>query len=154
LSSTAPAYVQLQQWWSQSGSDIDTEAIPAHRIESLERRYDLVLPDDFREYLNLSSPIEEAWDHEDTTWWHFERIKSVKDEWIHGDLEPFIAERRNKYLVFADYCIWCWAWAISCADDETRGSVAIIGGRGYDRTVAESFSDFVRKYIGDIGSVF
>lgn len=149
---TTPAYTRLQQWWSQTGSGIKTEAIAAHRIESLERRYDLVLPDDFKQYLRLSSPIEEAWDDETTTWWHFERIKNITDE-FHGELEPFIAERRGKYLFFADYCIWCWAWAISCADDDTHGKVAMIGGRGYDKMVAESFSDFVQKYTSDIHSV-
>jgi hypothetical protein len=149
---TPPAYIQLQQWWSQTGSDIETEAILSPRIEGLERRYGLLLPEDFKQYLRLSSPIEVALDYETTTWWHFERIKNLPDE-ISGEVEPFIAKRGGKYLFFADYSFWCWAWAISCADDETRGKVAMIGGRGYDKLVAESFSDFVQKYIRDVRSV-
>jgi hypothetical protein len=36
---------------------------------------------------------------------------------------------------------------------KTRRNVAVIGGAGYDRIVAKSFSGFVRKYISDWRSV-
>jgi len=149
---TTPAYIQLQRWWSQDGEDMETEGISNHRILELEQRYKLVLPDDFRDYLSLSCPIEQGWDCETTSWWNFERIKNIPEE-FQGDLEPFIADGGSKYLIFADYSIWCWAWAISCAADETYGKVAMIAGRGYDRLVADSFLDFVQKYISDVRSV-
>ena len=149
---TTPTHVKLQAWWSQTDSGIETKPIPDHRLKRLEGRYCLTLPDDFRQYLALSSPINEAWDSENTTWWHFERIKSVQDE-LPDEPERFMSERSGKFLFFADHCIWCWAWAISCADDETHGKVAVIGGPGGDRLVADSFSDFVQRYISDLYSV-
>jgi hypothetical protein len=92
------------------------------------------------------------------TWWEFERIKNIPDEYRDQSqspelLRPAIARQAHKYLFFADYCIWCSAWAISCADDESRGNVAYIVGLGRDRIVASSFSDFVQKYTSDWQSV-
>jgi len=64
-----------------------------------------------------------------------------------------IAGSQAQYLFFADYCIWCWAWAIACTNDGNRGKVAVIGGAP-DRFVADSFSDFVQKYLASPTSVY
>ena len=146
------AYLQLQQWWEATGAGITTETIPEPLIAELENHYSLSLPDDFRDYLRLSSPVAETLDEHFCTWWDFKRIKNIPDE-CPPERAPAIPGQAHKYLFFADYCIWCWAWAISCADDETRGSVALIGGPGYDKIVASSFSEFVQKYISDWKSV-
>jgi hypothetical protein len=146
------AYLQLQRWWTGTGASIATEAVPEQRIADLEVRYNLALPDDFRQYLRLSSPVGEVMDDRMGTWWEFNRIKNIADEYPH-ELDPTIAAHASKYLFFADHCLWCWAWAISCAHDESRGKVVLIGGRGYDKVVASSFSDFVQKYVSDWASV-
>jgi hypothetical protein len=110
------------------------------------------LPEDFREFLRLSSPVGEGMDTEMVTWWSFGRVKNIPDEYPHA-LAPIIYDEGKKYLFFADYCIWCWARAISCADDGSRGKVALIAGHIHDRFVANSFSDFVQKYLSDPRSV-
>ena len=56
-----------------------------------------------------------------------------------------IAKDAAKYLFFADYAIWCWAWAIACGEDENHGRVVVISGQ--DRFVANSFAQFVDLYI-------
>ncbi len=122
------------------------------QIQELERRYAVSLPEDFRVYLLTSSPVEESLDNENTSWWHFDRIRNIPDEYEHEVSHPRIAVGGSQYLFFADYAIWCWAWAISCTNDEDRGKVAIIGGMP-DRFVADSFSEFVEKYLSDIRSV-
>jgi hypothetical protein len=63
-----------------------------------------------------------------------------------------VARDASKYLFFADYMIWCWAWAIACGDGEHRGRVAVINGVS-DRFVADSFGQFVDRYILDKNSV-
>jgi hypothetical protein len=146
------AYLRLQQWRDETRTGIKTETILEQLIVELENCYSLSLPDDFRDYLRLSSPVGEAWDEHFCMWWDFKRIKNIPDEYSH-ELAPAIAGQAHKYLFFADYSFWCWAWAISCADDETRGSVARIGDSRYDKIVASSFSDFVRKYINGWQSV-
>jgi hypothetical protein len=126
--------------------------VPERQIVELEKNYRVALPEDFREFLRLSSPVGEGMDTEMVTWWSFGRVKNIPDEYPHA-LAPIISDEGKKYLFFADYCIWCWAWAISCADDGSRGKVALIAGHTHDRFVANSFSDFVQKYLSDPRSV-
>lgn len=145
------AYLKLQEWWSDTGADIDTKARSDEHIKELVRRYDLNLPDDFELYLSESSPIAENWDDEMGNWWPLERLKNIPDEYEH-ELPSFIPEQGRKFLFFLDHCIWCWAWAISCADDDTRGKVVLIGGQDA-RFVADSFSEFVDRYTADWLSV-
>ena len=141
------AYSKLQEWWSETGVQVDVERIPDERIIALEDRYQLKLPADFRAYLSYSSPVAENWDREMGNWWPFSRIKNIPEEYSY----PYVPENSDKYLFFLDHCIWCWAWAISCADDATYGSIVTVGGP--EKVVASSFSEFVDKYISDWISV-
>jgi hypothetical protein len=145
-------YLELQQGWALTKAGISTEVIPEPRIAELERRYNISLPDDFRQYLRLSSPIGDAMDNELVTWWGIDQIKNIPEEYPR-ELGTMITNAGREYLFFADYCIWCWAWAISCANDKTRGKVALIAGASYDKFVADNFTDFVRQYVNDPKSV-
>jgi hypothetical protein len=80
-----------------------------------------------------------------------DRIKNIVDEYPHKVTYETIARDASKYLFFADYCIWCWAWAIACGDDENSGRVVVISGR--DRFVADSFAQFADLYISDPGQL-
>jgi hypothetical protein len=141
----------LQAWWFRTAAGIVTQATPQNAIAALEVRYSITLPDDFRAYLLESVPKEENWDDEDGNWWPMSRIKNIPDEYEHAVSEP-IASNASKHLIFLDYSIWCWAWAISCADDETRGKIAIIGGSP-DGYVADTFEEFVERYTSDWGAI-
>jgi hypothetical protein len=116
-------------------------------IAELEARYDISLPEDFRQYLAHGVPVAENWDAEDGNWWPLEQIKSIAEEYPYSVTEP-IAQNADKHLFFLDYMVWSWAWAISCADDETFGRVALIGGES-EAYVASSFTDFVERYAMD-----
>jgi hypothetical protein len=144
------AHLTLQAWWAKTGAEIPIEPISELRIAEFESRYGVILPSDFRAYLSHSCPKDENWDDEMGNWWPLARIKSLPDEYPHA-VAPFIAINASKYLFFLDHCIWCWAWAISCADDETYGSVVLIGGS--DRVVASTFTAFVDRYTTDWLSV-
>jgi hypothetical protein len=146
------AHLKLQQWWNETSSGISTTTISAVQIQALEQRYAVSLPDDFRAYLSASSPVKDPLDDNVTCWWPFERIRNIPEEYEHEVSSPEIANHQSQYLFFADYAIWCWAWAISCTNDENRGKVALIGGLP-DRFVAGSFSEFVERYISDFRSV-
>jgi len=122
-------------------------------VEQLERRYGLTLPDDFRAYLVGAAPAEEYWDDGDAIWWPVHRIRNIPDEYQHPIRHPVIARDARTYLFFADFMIWCWAWAICCGDGGDRGKVAVINGNS-DRFVADSFSQFVERYVKDPESVF
>lgn len=148
--SVAPHSI-LKTWWSETGAEITTRETPEAEIVALENRYGGSLPDEFRGYLKLSAPVEENWDVEDGNWWPVERIKNIPEEYD-TSVSDVIGRNASKHLIFLDYLTWSWAWAISCADDETRGRVALIGGAP-DGYVAESFAEFVERYTADWDSI-
>ena len=123
------------------------------QIRLLQSRYDLTLPNDFRTYLQTVCPATDLWDVEDGNWWSFDRIKNIPDEYRYEISEPTVAAHASRYLFFMDYLIWSHAWAISCTDDENRGRVVFIGGMP-DCFVADSFTDFVERYVKDWMSVW
>jgi hypothetical protein len=139
------AYEKLQKYWSDTGSKISTGPLDETLIGDLEAKYQLRLPDDFREYLRYSCPTTDQYDVEGTTWWPLSRIKTINEEYEHKITDPNIERDAPKYLFFADAMIWCWAWAIACGNDGRSGNVVVISGR--DRIVATTFSEFVDIYI-------
>ena len=115
-------------------------------VEALERRYAVRIPEDFRRYL-LSAPRFEVTDDEMTAWWTIDRVRNLPDEYEHPIDHPGIAAETATYLFFADYMVWCWAWAICCSGGPNRGRIAFIGGPvGF---VADSFAEFVERYLRD-----
>jgi len=145
-------HIELQNWWRQTDAGVVTSEISDEQIADLEHRYGLTLPDAFRAYLRLAAPVEDAWDASNSSWWSVERINNIPDE-CPDDPGAELGWETSKYLFFADHSIWCWAWAISCADDETRGNVVVIGGAHNNRVVAQTFADFVANYVKDYASV-
>lgn len=111
-------------------------------VRGLEQRYGISLPNDFRSHLlKLEADGDGGYWVENVDWWPIDRVRNIPEEYEHPVRNPQIAERATSYLFFADYAIWCWAWAICCDDSEDRGKVAIVGGAP-DRIVATSFSEF------------
>ena len=137
----------LQAWWSKTDAGVVSRPASEAEIAGLEARYGVALPTDFRQYLTEGAPVAENWDAENGNWWPLDRIKSIPEEYEHAVSAP-IAENADKHLFFLDHMQWCWAWAISCVNDETFGRVALIGGQS-EVYVASSFTDFVERYTTD-----
>jgi hypothetical protein len=150
----AKPYEKLQRYWTDSDTGISTAAPSEQTVDGLERTYGVKLPDEFRDYLIYSSPADgySCVDQNMTSWWPLDRIKSIVDEYPHPVHIEGIAREAAKYLFFADYAIWCWAWAIACGDDENRGRVVCISGR--DRFVADGFAQFVDRYVDDFRQLY
>jgi len=140
----------LRRWWTDTGADIRAAGASDEAIVALEGRYDLVVPEDFRAYLRDTVPAADNWDEEMGNWWPVARLRTLPEEYPHPVDLPLPNDGR-RFLFFLDHCVWCWAWAISCEDDETRGQVMLIGGN--DRIVAHSFTEFVARYTADWMSV-
>jgi len=140
------AHEALSDWWRATNHHSKPAEDAEATARRLEETYGCALPDDFRAYIIRTAPTDDLWDAGDATWWPAVRIKSIPDEYEGPVGDPVIAAQASTYLVFADYMIWCWAWAICCADGDNRGKVAIIGGSP-DRIVADSFSEFVDHYV-------
>lgn len=144
-----PLYGALAEHWAAEDPDFATAPDARVQIERIERRYALRIPEDFRDYLLLASPRKAYWDFQGTQWWAPSEIKNLADEcpdWPPDS--PQIDGERDKYLVFADFLIWCYAWAICCSDGPNRGKVALIRG-ARDGFVADSFRAFLRMELTD-----
>lgn len=136
---------RLLLWW-----DRDPAPDPPDReIRALEERYSVQLPDDFRRYLLAAMPHGNDWDAEGTRWFPLTEIKSLREEC--ADWETASALDSDKLLVFADFLIWCYAWAVDCSDTVNRGRVALITGN--DHYVADSFDEFLGCYLRDDGAL-
>ena len=139
-------YQAIAAHWSEADSNYRPMPNARDRVDDLERRYALRLPEDFRNYLIHASPSEIYWDHIGTQWWTITEIKNIPDECPDGPVggpNPEIEAERDHYLVFADFLIWCYAWAICCSDGPNRGKIALIGGAP-DGFVADSFREFMK----------
>jgi SMI1 / KNR4 family (SUKH-1) len=149
-------FERLQGYWLDTGANVQTNPLSERAVAELERKYGASLPHDFREYLLRLCPVNEYLndncDQRGTYWWSLGRIKSIPEEYEHKVVNELVARHASKYLFFADYVIWCWAWAIACSDDENRGKVVVVNGVS-DKFVADSFSQFVDRYIEDEFSV-
>lgn len=128
----------------------DPPADARDRVSRLEARYRLVLPDDFRAYLLHAAPSGESMDDQGIAWWPIDRVRNIPDEldagWEGHNFGLFCGEE-DSYLVFADYLIWCYAWAICCSNGPNRGRVLLLGTP--DRFVADSFRAFVALALAD-----
>lgn len=136
---------RLLFWW---GRDPVSDP-PEEGIRALEKRYAIRLPDDFRHYLHATMPQGNEWDDEGTRWFPLADIKSLREEC--ADRDSVSALDSDKLLVFADFLIWCYAWAVDCSDTADRGRVALITGK--DHYVADSFDDFLDRYLRDDGTL-
>lgn len=124
----------------------------AAEAASLERHYDLRLPADFRAYLvHACATLDDGGQMDDSTaWWGLERIRSMVEECDDQAPTPLAADPR-KTLLFADHLIWCWAWAVCCDGGPNHGRVMVTGP---DRWVADSFTDFIDRYVTDERSLY
>jgi SMI1 / KNR4 family (SUKH-1) len=137
-------FERLQAYWLDTGANVQTTTLNEATVAELEHKYDVRLPADFREYLLQSCPSNENWDQGGAFWWPLARIKNIPEEYAYEIKNDRVARDASKYLFFADYMIWCWAWAIACGDSVDRGRIVVVGAS--DDFVADSFGHFVDRY--------
>jgi hypothetical protein len=120
------------------------------QVDRLEERCGARMPEDFRAYLLQVAPATDLMDDQLTLWWGIDHVQNLADELpdLSGIAHAGIRDEGGAYLLFADYMIWAWAWAVCCSWGPNRGRVAIIGGSP-DGFVAQSFSEFVSRYLRD-----
>ena len=140
-------YQRLTNHWQQINYEIKFGPSKESQIISLEEKYDIILPEDFRQYLLKSCPEPNGGEMDDNlvSWWSLKRIKNIPDELESNSYKLKINGNILKCLFFADYMIWAWAWAICCDPGENYGRIVYVGGGG--RIIANSFSEFVDIYI-------
>ena len=143
-----PAHQTLTQFWRTIGADINFGETSLKELSDLEEKYTIKLPHEFREYLRWACPKDvDQSDPELTTWWELERINSLEEE-LSGsnclEKNPEIKNDAGQYIVFIDYMILCWAWAICCKPGKNYGRILQISAQ--NEFVANSFEEFVQSY--------
>lgn len=147
--STSPSQ-WLKEAWANDRTYEPRRSNASAQVEAIEARYDIRIPEDFRAYLCDVAPLSDFMDDVGTSWWSIENVKNVPDECSTppGKINPKIEMESDKYLIFADYLIWCYAWAICCSESANRGKIALIGGMPND-FVADDFRQFVALEFAD-----
>ncbi|PTS82518.1 hypothetical protein DBR17_08945 [Sphingomonas sp. HMWF008] len=142
----------LRAYLEAPASSVRTSSRPESEIEAIERRYNVRLPLEYRDFLIHAAPVQDNdMDNDLGSWWTPERVKSILDEGVHSNYPPDVAAEAETALFFLDHLGWCWAWAICCGDGPNHGRVILINSK--DRFVADSFGEFVNRYINDWASL-
>lgn len=120
--------------------------VSAEQVAEFEQRHSVVLPRDFRAYLQLVDGMNEAMDDESFRFCPLAEIQPVDQV-----LEPHHTDR-DWYpgcFIFADFLTWCWAYAIRLAGAPPEvGNIFIVYGDDTRRPlIADSFSEFAERYI-------
>lgn len=146
-----PLFKALSRFWALSDPKSYSPGCTEVQIKALEDRYSIRLPEDFRSYMSNAAPRTTYMDDFGTQWWAADEIKSIADECPDGPpgkVNDEIEREKHAYLIFSDYLIWCYAWAICCSDGPNRGKIALIGGLP-DAIVADSFRQFILLELTD-----
>lgn len=139
---------RLLQLW-RTDADFQRDDKPAQvAVTELEARYGVSLPPDFRAHLEHVAPTEAFFDDNAVNWWPVNDIKNIPDEYPHEIKNPEVAGNAGKYLFFADYLIWLWAWAICCdPNDANFGRIVRIDGQ--DDFFSDDFEQFLELAVND-----
>ena len=142
----------LQQFWAGSCKDLVSNNNTEADVIGVETRYEIRFPKDFRDYLLYGMTTgRDGLDLHDSSWWSLAELKNLPEENEYEITNPMLAKTAKQSVFFADYLIWCWAWAINCAEGENYGRIFVVSDD--ERIVADSFSEFVERYINDVYNV-
>jgi SMI1 / KNR4 family (SUKH-1) len=126
--------------WSAASAEARRGASAAE-VSELEKRYDVRLPEEFRAYFERANGMREG-DMDDERLIHFyglDRLSPVAgNEAGRGE--------GGRYFVFADFMIGSHEYAIALSGRD-YGRIAIVDDTEPPRIVADSFVDFVDKYL-------
>jgi hypothetical protein len=111
-------------------------------LDDLEERYHVRLPSEFRAYLERANGMHDA-DMDRERLIHFYGVDLIVP--AEGGAAGAAPEGQH-YFVFADFMVGSHEYAIALAGPD-YGTIAIVGDAEMPRVVAESFLDFVDKYL-------
>lgn len=148
----AAPHDRLLALWAKPGQGYRRHvAHGAAEVASLAAHYGVRLPDDFRDYLiHACSTLDDGgvMDEFGNAWWGLERIRSLVEECGAPKADDAVAvTSAASALLFADTLIWCSAWGVCCKEGPDFGRVFLVSDG--ERFVADSFAEFVARYLED-----
>jgi cell wall assembly regulator SMI1 len=136
---------KLVAHWASQKLVASPGALP-QAVRTFEANHGVILPDDLRNYFLRHDGMDQ--DAKGFSFWPLARVRPAAEELAELSSTETPVEL-DGYFAFADYLVWCWAWAIRLtADPAGSNSVIMIGtGDGVPLKVASSFGEFVDLYL-------
>ncbi|MEO6909138.1 MAG: SMI1/KNR4 family protein [Abditibacteriaceae bacterium] len=131
---------RLRQHWLNQGFSLDNGASKS-QLEELQSKYQIILPDDFKEYL-LSISWSKDYDSDDQTI-SFRTINRINEEafvYRYSDTE--------NYLAFADFLISSHEYGIKLQSHSSTTPVFLLWNHTVIQ-IASSFTEFLERYLLD-----
>ena len=139
----------IRRKWEQEGLE-SPPGVTLEALSAFERGYSVVLPTAMRDYFEVANGNGDM-GRDFFTFWPLGEVKLVSEELV----DPIHTDRFDypDCYLFADYLLWCWAYAIHLTGDaETSGPVYLVGGET-PVVVAATFLEFMQKYAVDPDSL-
>lgn len=122
-------------------------------ITSFEAKHGVVLPKAVREYFLFVDGTGGNMDEWHFCFWPLSDVKPVYEQ-LDGDHYPDRYAYPDCY-VFADYCVDCWDYAFRLTRDSSQPAPVfrVTGGDTPGEMMAESFLEFMCRYLAEPDSV-
>lgn len=138
----------LKNHWLSKGLEVNP-GVSTEELTAFESRYQVLLPADLRDYvLAVNGMAEGVMDDALIRFWSLNEVKPMPEE-APAYADPAYIQDPKSLFFFADYSIWCHAYAIRLSSNsETANPVIVIGGEKPTR-MYDSFSELVSDYLTD-----
>lgn len=149
-------WTSIIEYWGHSNLTI-RPGISLADISEFEKKYDVVLPTDFKEYLQVADGSSDG--HMDDGLYRFWPLAEIKP--VHEELNEsggIVYPDRFAYpdcFVFADHCINCWLYAIRLTKDPVQSAPVfrVTADKTPGKQMASSFLEFMKRYANDPDSI-
>lgn len=128
-------------------------------IKAFENAYNVLLPDDVREYFKQVNGTHDQSDSEFIQFYSLDKVKKITeayDGW-HGvpdyNLIVKTLSEYEKYYAFANYSIHVFCYAIKLTSNVSENEVLAVAGGEYKK-ISNSFSGFLELYLNDVEELF
>jgi cell wall assembly regulator SMI1 len=136
---------KLVAHWASQKLVASPGALP-QAVRKFEANHGVILPDDLRNYFLRHDGMDQ--DAKGFSFWPLARVRPAAEELAELSSTETPVELGG-YFAFADYLVWCWAWAIRLTADPAGSNPVIMIGTadGVPLKVASSFGEFVDLYL-------
>lgn len=135
----------LKHHWLAQGIEINP-GVSKEKLTAFESRYRVSLPADLRDYfLTVDGMADGFTDNALIRFWSLSEVKPIPEE-APSFSDPSYVEDAESLFVFADYSIWCHAYAIRLSLTGDSNPIFVIGDETPLRMFG-SFSELVSTYL-------
>jgi len=142
----------LKNHWLSQGIEVNP-GVSKEELTAFELMYQVSLPADMRDYfLTADGMAQGVSDEALIRFWSLDEIKPIPEE-APDFSDPSYIEDAQSLFLFADYSIWCHAYAVRLSSSGVSNPIVVIGGESPIRMFG-SFSELVKNYLTDADLLF